>query len=396
MEIYCFCAIFAFIFNTDSAWAYQNKLVVDCLNKPFNNGKYLVNTSYAYTSRGWRTQLLRGTCQQGTLQIYNLSEQIRYAWIKGESFAWAYFKVTSQQMVNGMYMYETWSYKQRSAFRVSSSIHTKQEILNISGFPTFIRCDGKDGRDKNGYCELAGPKPTLLNTWKTPFTGTVQNIQLQSEGDHTAFQYLKYIGLFAGGKLYGKYWDYRNNKWNSEPCFTFEAYFSDQSVFEVTLPVVDFFFRNNAKHQAERILRVLGKTPAFSRSWLKTIAINGDGEGARAGFNSARLSMTLNLAPWVIRNAYKLFLHEGAHVGSVFVDIVQSDKWKRAQGLDPLFISTHAKDNPNSEDVPESFVPWMKVKKHPNSLQSQLIKWTIPNRLAVFDDLICSNYPSFC
>ena len=396
MEIYYFCAIFAFTFNTESAWAYQNKLVIDCLNKPFNKGKYLVITSYTDLSRGWRGQLLRGTCQPGTLQIYNLSETIKYAWIKGESFAWAYFKLTSQQMVNLRYMYETWSYKQRSAFRVSSTIYAKEETLNVSGFPTFIRCDGKDGRDKHGYCELTGPNRGFFNTFSTPFTSTVQNIQLQSETVHTAFKYLKYIGVFAGGELYGKYWDYRNNKWNSDPCFTFTAYFSDQHLTEVTLPVKDFFFKSYAKYQAERMLRVLGKTPTFSRSWLKTIAINGDGVGARAGFNSGRLSMTLNLAPWVIRNAYKLFLHEGAHVGIIFVDIVQSDKWKRAQGLDPLFISFHAKDNPNSEDVPESFVPWMKVKRHPNALQSQLIKWTIPNRLAVFDDLICSNYPSFC
>ena len=119
--------------------------------------------------------------------------------------------------------------------------------------------------------------------------------------------YLKYIGVFAGGELYAKYWDYRNNKWNSDPCFTFTAYFSDQHLTEVTLPVKDFFFKSYAKYQAERMLRVLGKTPTFSRSWLKTIAINGDGVGARAGSNSGRLSMTLNLAPWVIRNAYKLF-----------------------------------------------------------------------------------------
>ena len=394
MELICFCSFFVVLLSAASTRSYPNKLVVDCLSKPSNTGKYLVNTFYADTSRGWRAQPIRGACQPGTLQIYNLSERIGYVWIKGESSEWAYFKVTSQQMLNGKYMYETWWYKGMSAFAVSSSSTKQNEVLQISGFPPFICCDAMDGRNKNGYCELTGPKRTQFNTITIPFSGTVHDIELTPVPSGTAFESLIYQRITKGGAIYSQYWDYRNNKWNSDDCFTFTAYFSDGHTCEVTTPVKDFKTVSNAKSKAEQMLIVLGKIPKFMRSWLKTIAINGDGNGARAGANSWRKSMTLNFARYIIQSAYELFLHEGAHVALLYVQ--QSGKWKKAQQLDPLFVSSYAKGSPKSEDVAESIVPWMKVRSNPKLSQSQKINQTIPNRLAVFNDLICSKYPSYC
>ena len=85
MEFICFCTFFLVLWSEARTRTYPNKLVVDCLNKPDNTGKYLVNTFFADTSRGWRAQLLRGACQPGSLQVHSLNERIGYAWIKGES-----------------------------------------------------------------------------------------------------------------------------------------------------------------------------------------------------------------------------------------------------------------------------------------------------------------------
>ena len=394
MEFICFCTFFLVLWSEARTRTYPNKLVVDCLNKPDNTGKYLVNTFFADTSRGWRAQPLRGASQPASLQVHSLNERIGYAWIKGESSEWAYFKVTSQQMLIGKYVYEAWSYKGMSAFAVSSSSTLQKFFLQISGFPAFIRCSGMDGQNKNGYCELTGPKRTQFNTLRVPFSGTVHDIELTSVPSGTAFKSLKYQRITKGGAIHNQYWDYRNNKWNSDDCFTFTAYFSDGHTCQVTAPVKDFKTVFYAKSKAEQMLIVLGKIPKFIRSWLKTIAINGDGKGARAGANSWRKSMTLNLARYIIQSAYELFLHEGAHVALLYVE--QSAKWKKAQQLDPLFISSYAKGSPKSEDVAESIVPWMKVRSDPNLSQSQKIKQTIPNRLAVLSDLICSKYPSYC
>ena len=122
-------------------------------------------------------------------------------------------------------MYETWSYKGISAFSVSSSITPQKLFLETSGFPTFVRCDGKDGRDKNGYCELAGPKRTEFNTLRTPYSGTVQDIDLTPVSRNTAFMSLLYQGITKGGVIYYNYWDYRNSKWNSDDYFTLKAFF---------------------------------------------------------------------------------------------------------------------------------------------------------------------------
>uniref|UniRef100_A0A7M5V437 Uncharacterized protein n=1 Tax=Clytia hemisphaerica TaxID=252671 RepID=A0A7M5V437_9CNID len=393
MIMLCNLLFILVIFVTKTQAAYQNKLVVDCLNRNDNNGRYLINVFYADTSKGLRAHGIRGTCTPGSFQVHDLNERIGYAWVKGKSSSKAYIKVSSQQNVNGRYMYETWSYKGSKAFVLTSQKTNLQEHLQYRRFPNMIRCDGEDGRDRNGYCELSGPKRQSLKTDQAPYYGTVYQVKpvpfLQS-----TFQSLIYQGITKGGAIHGQYWDYRNGKWNKDDCYTFTARFSDGHSFEVTCPTKDFSSQQDATTKASALLRTLGQLPKFARSWLKTIAINGGGQGSRAGANSWRKSMTVNLTPSHINNAFTLFLHEGAHVG--MLDIQNSQKWKTAQTLDPLFISSYAKGSPKHEDVSESFVPWLKVRQDPNSAQSLLIKQTIPNRLAVFDDLVCSKYPDTC
>ena len=372
---------------------YQNKLVVDCLNRPDNTGKFFINTFFADTSRGWRAQPLRGVCTPGSFVIFNLNEMIGYVWIKGESSAKAYFKVTSQQTVNGVYMHETWSYKGRTAFIVTSG-----DIMGASaptfpgfpGFPLFSKCDKDDGINRNGYCELAGPNQTPLTTTKIPYSGTVYDISLAPVSTFTAFTGLTYTGITKGGAIHGYYWDYRNGKWNSDDCYTFTAHFSDGHSFEVTCPTKDFTSMSDSSSQASGMLSYLGQVPKYARSWLRTIAVNGGGPGSRAGANSGRKSMTVNLSKNIRSAAYKLFLHEGAHVGLLYIQ--NSPKWKTAKTLDPNYISTYAQSSPDHEDVAESYVCWVEVKRHPYSAQSSKIRKVIPNRLAVFDDLVLSKY----
>ena len=67
--------------------------------------------------------------------------------------------------------------------------------------------------------------------------------------------------------------------------------------------------------------------------------------------------MNLNLEPWIRATAYKLFLHEGAHVGLFYVQ--NSRKWNLAQTMDPTYISTYAQGSPVHEDVAESYVCWL-------------------------------------
>ena len=58
----------------------------------------------------------------------------------------AYFKVTSQQMVGGKYMYETWADKEsgKQAFTTSTK-NSNMGLRNVQlpGLPPMIRCDAK-------------------------------------------------------------------------------------------------------------------------------------------------------------------------------------------------------------------------------------------------------------
>ena len=184
---------------------------------------------------------------------------------------------------------------------------------------------------------------------------------------------------------------YRNGKWNRDDCYTFQAFFSDGHSFEVTCPTKDFTSINDATVQSSAALRILGQVPKYARSWLRTIALNGGGAGSRAGANTGRKSMTVNLSTGILANAYTLFLHEGAHVGLFYIQ--NSAKWIQAKALDPVYISTYAKSSPNHEDVSETYTCWMWVQRYPNSAVALKIKNAVPNRLAVFDDLVLSQYP---
>ena len=362
------------------------KVIVDCLNRSDNKGKFSITVYYADATKGKKSNDL--TCRPGTFVNFDVSEEIGYVWIKGKSSAKAYFKVTTQQLINGVYIHQSWTYARKSAFITTRN--RLRKVRSYPGYPAFTKCDKRSGADRNGWCELTGSIKTILTT-TPPYTGTVQDVSLAPPSSQTAFAGLSYVGITKGGAL-GQYWDYRQNTWFSDDCYTFTARFSDRHSFEVTCPTRDFTSKNDASTQASTIMLFIGQVPKYVRAWLKTLAINGGGPGSRAGANPSRRSMNLNLEPWVRTLAYKLFLHEGAHVGLLYVQ--NSRKWNLAQTMDPTFISTYAQATPDNEDVSESFVCWLIVRRNPNSAQSQKIRRAIPNRLAVFDDLVWSKYPT--
>ena len=364
----------------------SNKLIVNCLNRADNTGRFFVNTFFTDTSSGFRAQALHGVCAPGIFVTFNLDELIGYAWIKGESSQKAYFEVTSQQTINNVYTYQTWSYQGNKAFVVSSD--DISVAPSYPGFPKFSKCDKDDGRDGNGYCELQGPIGIPFTTI-IPYQSTLYDVSLTPVSSASAFQGLEYKGVTKGGGIYGQYSDYRNNKWNSDNCYTFKAIFSDNHTCEITCPVKDYRDGGDAKVQASILLNTLGQIPRYARSMLVTIAVNGDGPGSDYGSNLQRKSITINLSNTNRNNAYRLFLYMGGNIGLQYIN--DSQKWKDAQTLDGNYISTSAKTS--SSDVSECFIAWLKVRKEPISSQSLVIKKVIPNRLACFNDLILTRFP---
>ena len=89
------------------------------------------------------------------------------------------------------------------------------------------------------------------------------------------------------------------------------------------------------------------------------------------------------------------FVHEACHT-SLDATHASAPGWLAAQAADGEFISTYARDNPDREDVAESFLPYLAVRYRSGRISQSLldtIVQTIPNRFAYFDDQMFEMYP---
>ena len=84
----------------------------------------------------------------------------------------------------------------------------------------------------------------------------------------------------------------------------------------------------------------------------------------------------------------EIMVHEATHSA---LDPAHTDSpgWRAAQAADGVFISGYARDNPDREDIAESFLVWFAVRYQSERLtdvERAVIRRTIPNRLAYFDE----------
>jgi hypothetical protein len=86
-------------------------------------------------------------------------------------------------------------------------------------------------------------------------------------------------------------------------------------------------------------------------------------------------------------------VHEAGHT-SLHFDT--SAAWRAAQQADHEFISDYAHDFPDSEDVPESFLPYLAVRLKPNRIDAATratIVATMPNRIFYLDSIAADVRP---
>ena len=85
----------------------------------------------------------------------------------------------------------------------------------------------------------------------------------------------------------------------------------------------------------------------------------------------------------------ELFIHEAAHL-SIDPYVYGQQGWTDAVNLDGNYLSTYAKDNPDSEDVAETFQAYIAVKYFPERITSSLRDTILSiclNRFKYFDSL---------
>ncbi|MDA7602763.1 acetyl-CoA C-acyltransferase [Flavobacteriaceae bacterium] len=85
----------------------------------------------------------------------------------------------------------------------------------------------------------------------------------------------------------------------------------------------------------------------------------------------------------------ELLIHESAHL-SIDPYVYGQQGWTDAVNLDGNYLSTYAKDNPNSEDIAETFQAYIAVKYFPdrisNSIRDTILSVCL-NRFKYFDSL---------
>jgi hypothetical protein len=234
-----------------------------------------------------------------------------------------------------------------------------------------------------GSAPSAPTGPGTPNT-TPPFSGTIFiDPDIITASDPTTFQ-----GLTPKGQAVRTMFDRRVNAFVQLQPYLFDAAFSDGLTTEVQVNP-EFGSTDNARVQAEKYAIVIGRLPKALRVSVATVWIHQGVNPFGGGNNNLLIHVgqgDLYLADGILEET---FVHEAAHT-SLDAAHASSAGWVSAQTRDPAFISTYARDNPQREDIAESFLPWLAVRYRPERISASLaatILQTIPNRIAYFDAL---------
>lgn len=232
--------------------------------------------------------------------------------------------------------------------------------------------------------------PGQANQGDPPFSGTIFIApDLITTADPTTFQ-----GVVYTGQGLRTMFDRRVNDWITVNAYLFDVSFDDGLEAEIQVNP-EFGSSDAALVEAQKYGEAIGRLPTVLRSQVETVWIH-QGVQPFGGGNNNLLIHTgqgeLYEADGILEET---FVHEAAHT-SLDPTHAAAPGWLAAQSADGNFISTYARDFPNTEDIAESFLPYMIVRYRPNRVSPQLvqtIEQTIPNRIAYFDSQSFNMYP---
>lgn len=185
-------------------------------------------------------------------------------------------------------------------------------------------------------------------------------------------------------------YDKRVGDWVTNDSWIFTATYRC-ALLSVDVIVNPEFSKAQAFEEALRAAEVLGRIPVGSRTAVREIWIH-DGDDVAGGGNNA-----IELYSGYITKEFdwieEVFIHEGAHASLDydFGGVVNKKRWEAAVESDGQFISQYAADNPDREDIAESYGAFLIWALHrdeglfPESAAQ--IEALIPARLQYFESL---------
>ena len=223
-----------------------------------------------------------------------------------------------------------------------------------------------------------------------PFSGTIFiDPEIITPTDPSTFQ-----GASSAGRGMRWMFDRRVNDWTFVNAYLFNASFDDGLATEIQ---VNPEFGNNAAASAEALKygAVIGRLPTALRAEVETVWIHRGTQPFGGGNNNLLIhtgQADLYSSDGILEET---LVHEASHT-SLDAAHASASGWLAAQTADGEFISTYARDNPDREDIAESFLPYLGARYRADRISASLfdtISQTIPNRIDYFDDQSFDLYP---
>ena len=214
-----------------------------------------------------------------------------------------------------------------------------------------------------------------------PYHGTIfLEPNIINSSDPSSFDSLNSIG-----KQEKTVFDRRVNNWTTIHAYLYKVIWKDDlSSIAVVNPE---FTELQAKSEAKKYALLIGQLPYILRKDIKEIWIH-KGVELFGGGNQSILIHTGQSSIYEKDGILEeTLIHEAVHT-SLDDEHSKSLDWLKAQKQDGNFISTYAKENPEREDLAESFLLWLalRFKLSKVSIENQkIINKTIPSRLKYFD-----------
>ena len=228
---------------------------------------------------------------------------------------------------------------------------------------------------------LAAHAPATAQT-APPYSGTIfLDPDIVTPADLSLFQGATYTG--RGTRTV---YDRRSNSFVQINAYLLALDYSSGRTIEAQINP-EFGSEAAARTEAETYGRSVGQLPIALRRDVDALWIH-RGVQPFGGGNRSLLIHTGQSAIYVQSGILEeTLIHEAAHT-SLDADHAASARWVTAQSADPRFISTYARDNPQSEDVAESFLPYLAVRHRRGRISQDYydtVSASIPNRIAYFD-----------
>ena len=230
-----------------------------------------------------------------------------------------------------------------------------------------------------------------INQKNPPFHGSIFiDPNIITPDDPTTFVSLYYNG--TGPRVM---YDRRFDDWIDVEPFLFPATYEDKIEIEIQVNP-EFGDFKSAQIQAEKYAIVIGRLTTELRKDVKTVWIHKGMKPFGGGNNNLLIHTDWSIKHYEEQGILEeTLIHEASHT-SLDSQHSKNPNWIKAQKNDCTFISKYAQENPQREDIAESYLPYLAIRYRSERISQSLkekIELTIPNRIKYFDEKDFNMYP---